>query len=1129
MATLYVRHIAASDPPRFEVARPAGRAAPPVAVVPPAGFPVEGRPESDLLGELRWYLESFLDYPFSPETEHAERVLAALRAWGQQAFQALFDRADAGGMLAAASAEGYRELLLQIWSDDPRVLAWPWEALRDSQGRALSPACQIERRLNRAQDPPPVPAELPRDRVSILLVIARPYEGDVQFRSIARPLVELIEKQGLPARVHVLRPPTLDRLREHLRERPNHYHLVHFDGHGSYGPREAPTGPHAYGAPEGRLVFEDDQGKQAPVTAEVLSNLLQEHRIPAMVLNACQSAMLDEKAGDPFASMATALINAGTRSVVAMSYALYVSGAEQFLPAFYRRLFETGTFVEAARAGRQQMFAARGRVCARGRFDLEDWLVPVVYQQDTEALAFAAAAQPPASARGCLPEEARHGENPYGFIGRDGALLELERALRRPAPAIVIHGLGGVGKTTLARGLVAWLDATEGLGDGCLWFSFHEIRSAEYVFNQLGVSALGDAFLALRDVEQKIGALVRFYKKHRFLLVWDNFEVVAGYPGFPATMSEGDRQHLRSFLQRIREAPTKVLITSRSEEPWLGTEQRRKVSLGGLHGEERWAYCEAILGDLGLAVDRTDTDLVALMDLLGGHPLAMRAILPRLEEATAGEIAKALQSNLAALGEGGDEALKKLHATLRFVEERLPEDLRPLLFPLGLHERYVGGDYLAAMASQVDVAWTRERIDAFLGVLVHAGLLRDVGQAVYEMHPALSGFLRSGAASKTADPVREGWCRAFVDVMGSLAVALTPRKLYDQQAGFHLHFVNFYSALMNAEQLDMDAEQVALTQSLATHALNARSFTEAEPLYQRLAKVHETTGRVQGEAAAHHQLGRVAQERRDFTTAEGWYLKSLPIFERYGIEDYTAFTYYQLGVIARERRGFTTAEDWYRKSLTIFEKHSNEYGAAITYHQLGMVALEHRCFVAAEHWNRKSLAIFEKHGNEQEAAIAYYQHGLIEQERQNFAAAESWHLKSLTIFEKHSNEHGTASAYHQLGIIAQGRGDFAAAKGWYLKSLTLFEKHGNEQGAGSSCGQLGIIAGIQSSFQDAGRWLIKSIQAFAKCYDPENAQKSLSHFRTFYDLAPAPDQAVLKQLWEAAGLGELPPSPAPPP
>jgi|HubBroStandDraft_4_1064222.scaffolds.fasta_scaffold4012004_1 hypothetical protein len=35
----------------------------------------------------------------------------------------------------------------------------------------------------------------------------------------------------------------------HLRERPGYYHLVHFDGHGSYGGKAAPTGPHAFGCP----------------------------------------------------------------------------------------------------------------------------------------------------------------------------------------------------------------------------------------------------------------------------------------------------------------------------------------------------------------------------------------------------------------------------------------------------------------------------------------------------------------------------------------------------------------------------------------------------------------------------------------------------------------------------------------------------------------------------------------------------------------------------------------------------------------------------------------------------------------------------------------------------------------
>ena len=92
---------------------------------------------------------------------------------------------------------------------------------------------RMERQLNKLPDPPEI-GKLPTDRVNILLVVARPYENDVSYRSIARPLVDLIRTQNLPAHVDVLRPPTFDQLRAHLEEHPNYYHLLHFDGHGIY-------------------------------------------------------------------------------------------------------------------------------------------------------------------------------------------------------------------------------------------------------------------------------------------------------------------------------------------------------------------------------------------------------------------------------------------------------------------------------------------------------------------------------------------------------------------------------------------------------------------------------------------------------------------------------------------------------------------------------------------------------------------------------------------------------------------------------------------------------------------------------------------------------------------------------
>ena len=530
MNTLLIRHVESGDPPKFQAICPLdARCTDTVAIPTPVGFPVEGRPDKDLMRELRWYLEGFLDYPFSPEIEHAERVQKALRGWGETAFKALFENPEGSDIFRDARKDGYEKLHLLISSDDPQVLGWPWEALHDPRAGPLAQLCQIERRLNKTIQPEKVAKRWPKDQVNILLVTARPYEGDVRYRSISRPLVELIDKQDLPAQVTVLRPPTFENLREHLRERPNHYHIVHFDGHGSYGQAHAPSGsPHMLQRPEGQLIFEDDQGKPDPITAEQLSVLLRQHHIPAIVLNACQSAMVDQGAKDPFASVAAALLKSGIRSVVAMAYSLYVSGAQEFLPAFYRDMFRTGDVARAARAGRQRMFKQKYRVCARGRYPLDDWLVPVVYQQEPFDFSFAAKAKKAKAEGGpALPDEARDTENPYGFIGRDGAVLALERAMHRKPAGLLIQGLGGVGKTTLARGFLQWLQATDGLGKGGFWFTFQDIRSAEFVFNRMGEALFGPQFITA-EMGAKLDKLAEVFRENRFLIVWDNFEVVRG-------------------------------------------------------------------------------------------------------------------------------------------------------------------------------------------------------------------------------------------------------------------------------------------------------------------------------------------------------------------------------------------------------------------------------------------------------------------------------------------------------------------------------------------------------------------------------------------------------------------------
>src|SRR5262249_15579169 len=149
------------------------------------------------------------------------------------------------------------------------------------------------------------------------------------------------------------------------------------------------------------------------------------------------------------------------------------------------------------------------------------------------------------------------------------------------------------------------------------------------------------------------------------------------------------------------------------------------------------------------------------MKLLNGHPLAMRVVLPRLENRTAAELVTALQSNFEALKlNTADELEARLYATLRLATDALPAEWQPLLIPLALHEGFVDGVLLECMAKLVDDDLARPSIDGFLQALADGGLLRDCGQAVYEMHPALTSHLRSvGKANPNA--AEEPWTRAF--------------------------------------------------------------------------------------------------------------------------------------------------------------------------------------------------------------------------------------------------------------------------------------------------------------------------------------------------------------------------------
>src|SRR5260221_8893739 len=153
-------------------------------------------------------------------------------------------------------------------------------------------------------------------------------------------------------------------------------------------------------------------------------------------------------------------MQAGVQLVLAMGYSVTVSAAELLMKTLYQHLFAGEELSAAIRQARTELYNHKARQAYfEQQIDLEDWLLPVVYQNQPVQV------QPREFTPGeraawferKAEEEQRYSpaEPHYGFVGRDLDILEIERRLLLKPNLLLVRGIAGAGKTTLLRTPVA--------------------------------------------------------------------------------------------------------------------------------------------------------------------------------------------------------------------------------------------------------------------------------------------------------------------------------------------------------------------------------------------------------------------------------------------------------------------------------------------------------------------------------------------------------------------------------------------------------------------------------------------------------------------------------------------------
>ncbi len=1084
--------------------------------------------------ELRFYLEDYAQLPVGEYAVRGERVeRERLSAWGEALHAAIFGgdptRADAYSR-ARQEAEAGKPVEVAIQATNPQFLALPWELMKAPDEREpLSVRVVCFDRSLPVSDPPRHFASTV-EGYRVLMVIARPGGiKDVPFRAVARPLFQHLERNESAVQIEVLRPPSLDELQRRLnaaKAAGKIYHAVHFDGHGWFDDLLDGDGR------QGFLLFEGENGWPEPVTAKKFAAALKKGDVPLVILNACQSGKIEtaEDAAGPEASVATRLLKDGAASVVAMSHSVYVVAAAAFMAAFYEELFAGKSVSEAVNTGRKALRLEKNRLrpSLKGDIPLQDWIVPVHYARSTLRLPQGETKPSPASAAeetaakvlGAAQIEEGYTADDLAavdsvFFGRDAEFFILERAIRTHGMA-VIHGVGGTGKTELAKAFARWLQISGGLADPRLVF-FHSFEPGlptfglDLIVNEI-MARFGqaEAYLAAETTRERAELVLQLFHQARCLLIWDNFETVASMPEpgqATPPLDEDKKKDLLWFIGELRKSQSALLITSRSKEPWLGgPEMFVPCEVGGLSQRDALEYADHLLAPHAQASARRATEPRAfkeLIDYLGGHPLSLKLILPRLSEASPSALLAGLKGQGALpAGFGAAEGrLESLGASVYYSFRHLPEEDQRRLVILSLFEKVVSANILGIMADAParfqgldPQAW-----DTLLSRLSNLGLLTNLGGGLHRLHPALPLYLGALWQAQTeaagdGGAERETALRSLIGAAGNFTGYLD-QQIGAGQAKMALAHIaalrrSLGSFLAAALELNLLAKAQALIQALNEYWVVTGFASEAAAWGDRVLKATEPhLGQAPEIETDAHDLwlfvrtgeAHRAQRAGDFATAEDIYLRIAASFEdriSKKAKRNLAFAYHQLGMVAQHRGRLDEAEGWYKKSLAIKEALDNQPNMAASYHQFGMVAQHRGRLDEAEDWYKKSLAIFEALGDQPRMAMSYHQLGMVANLRGRLDEAEGWYMKSLAIEEALGDQPHMALSYHQLGIVAQHRDRLDKAEGWYKKSLAIREALGNQPDMAASYHQLGMVANLRGRSDEAEGWYRKSLAIY---------------------------------------------------
>ena len=662
---------------------------------------------------------------------------------------------------------------------------------------------------------------------------------------------------------------------------------------------------------------------------------------------------------------------------------------------------------------------------------------------------------------------------------RDKTVLEIYTKLcDEDVAALVLTGIGGVGKSTLAALVYRYAEAQRQAGKGpfkaeSIWLNIDPaVTLADLAGNlfQLFEKPLPDfTRLSLQNQAMTLSNVLCMTEQPR-LIVLDQFENLLDWRTGHAL---ADRPGVGEWLDAINGQPCacRILMTSR---PWpLGTREfpptyMHEYAVRGLDAAEGMDLLRK------MHIQGSDDELRAVVERCQGHAYALTLLASLLRSRNL-SLAAFLKDPLFSQVWTGNVTRNLLDYIFH---EQLDEEQRRLLLAFSAYREPVSIDAAHIVADDGNTT-SKSHWHSALEVLLNQRLLLATGDGSYQLHALVTSYAHNHFDETSEQQNHRLECEAHVRAA----------SYYEQQAALRCPPREKRRRISHVLPLIEQIWQLCQ----ADRRADAFTLMEREGLFGTLK-------RVGGNAILLELYQQLAPEK--------W--QPTPV-QRARMAD-------TLGVVYRMLGRLDKAREQLELSLELYHEQAKLGGEARVLNDLGRVYADMGNREKAQSEYHAALQISQEQGDSQGIGVAFNNLGFVYTALGQGKQAQDYYGQALTIFRELGDKTGEAATLNNLGRVYEDLGQLEQGQEHYQQALDIFRGEGDRRGEAWSLNNLGKACRKLGAYEKALNYLQQAF-AIRREIDRKGEGRTLRNMGTVYEVMGR-DETALDYYKQALAIAQ---------